>query len=601
MTRVDQAHSHAALTTPDSAEHQASTSRPPRASRSAGGSPLASPGGPGTSAPKSSAGGNRIRVATTRIFDDLSASVKVADVHVPAGGAHAGSPRKTGELVGALTTTLEKMKQGDAAERLPGALADNLTTGHWMSDSHFHPTNYTQQGMVPREMLKMMDQVGIHRSVMAPIPTDVMPCGSHGDHNHIPPESYYVPAQFANIKPHELTAEVEQTIKGSSHLMLNQQVDSDTALFMNISKLSEAERDRLDPMVTGLHLGSPLSPQALLFKLATHPGMFTGVGEVTIHKELVESQYEGARQANLTDNVQSFKNLVATAGVVGMPVVLHCDVDSTANQRANGRAQPEHLDNLKQLFASPETRDTTIIWAHCGGVGRFVQKPADHANNLRSILSNPEMKHINIDISWSRVARQIVLKTDADGKEVPDHESIQAWSQLINDHPERFLFGSDALNPQEKATWEETGVLYKPLLDKLTPEARIAVKTGNYERLLVDARPKVRAFEQHVLTPEFVEQRLRASGDTRVNAGPHIDPAALRAARDAAFASAGVDVNGKTLAAAKPASARPKETPAQVKAHLEKIKAQQDARVAALTASDKKSGPSRLRRLFKAS
>lgn len=595
MTRVNQAPSHPIPPAPDSAGNPTSASRPPRASRSKGGSPLAAPGAPGTSAPTSSAGGgNRVRIATTRIFDDLSASVKVAELPAQAAGAQVGSPRKSAELVGAVTTTLEKMKQGDVQSRLPGAQADRLTTGHWMSDSHFHPTNYTQQGMVPRQMLAMMDQVGIHRSVMSPIPTDVMPCGDHGDHNHIPAESYYVPAQFANIKPQELTAEVEQTIKGSAHLMLNQQVDADTALFMNISQLSQAERDRLDPMVTGLHLGSPLSPQALLFKLATHPGMFTGVGEVTIHKELVQSQYEGARQANLTDNVQSFKNLVATAGVVGMPVVLHCDVDSTANQRANGVGQPAHLDNLKQLFASPETRDTTIIWAHCGGVGRFVQKPVDHADNLRAILSNPEMKHINIDISWSRVARQIVLKTDAEGKEVPDHESVQAWAQLINDHPDRFLFGSDALNPQEKATWEETGVLYQPLLDKLTPEARIAVKTGNYERLLVDARPKVRAFEQHVLTPEFVEQRLRASGDGRVNAGPHIDPGALRAARDAAYAGAGVDVNGKRLAAAP----RPKETPAQVKAHLEKIKAQQDARVAALTATDKKSRPSRLRRMF---
>ena len=595
MSRVNEALSPPTLPTPDAAGSNASSSRPARPSRSKSDSALTSRSAPFSSAaPKPSApASNRVRIATTRIFDDHSASVKVSELPPHAAGTHAGSPRKSAELVGAVTTTLDRMKHGDVKARLPDAMADKLTTGHWMSDSHFHPTNYTQQGMVPREMLKMMDEAGIHRSVMSPIPTDVMPCGDHGDHNHIPAESYYVPAQFANIKPQELTAEVEQTIKGSAHLMLNQQVDADTALFVNISGLNDAERDRLDPMVTGLHLGSPLSPQALLFKLATHPGMFTGVGEVTIHKELVQSQYEGARQANLTDNVQSFKNLVATAGVVGMPVVLHCDVDSTVNQRANGFGQPEHLDNLKQLFASPETRDTTIIWAHCGGVGRFVQKPVDHANNLRSILSNPEMKHINIDISWSRVARQIVLKTDADGKEVPDHESVRAWAQLINDHPDRFLFGSDALNPQEKATWEETGVLYKPLLEKLTPEARIAVKTGNYERLLVDARPKVRAFEQHVLTPEFVEQRLRASGSTRVNEGPHINPGALRAARDEAYASAGVDVNGKKVATPKE-----KKTPAQIKAHLEGIKAAQDARVAALTAPAKKSKPNRLRRLF---
>jgi hypothetical protein len=58
-----------------------------------------------------------------------------------------------------------------------------------------------------------------------------------------------------------------------------------------------------------------------------------------------------------------------------------------------------------------------------------------------------------------------------------------------------------------------------------------------------------------------------------------------------------VDVHGKRIAP----EPRPKETPAQVKAHLEKIKAQQDARVAALTAPAKKSGPSRLRRMFGAS
>ena len=630
MTRINEAPPQWPLSAPDPASSKPSTSSAPAGAGSTSG---AAPGAGGAAPRPSSSSGNRIRINMTRVFSDKSMSVNVHDLPVPAEGAHFSSVRESGKLAGMVTSTLDKMAAGETHAQLRKVLDAKLETGHWMSDSHFHPTNYAQQGMVPREMLKMMDEAGIHRSVMSPIPTDVMPCGDHGDHNHIPAESYYVPAQFANIKPHDLTDEVEQTIKGSAHLMLNQQVDADTALSLNIAQLSQAERDRLDPMVTGLHLGSPLSPQALLFKLATHPGMFTGVGEVTIHKELVQSQYEGARQANRTDNVQAFKNLVATAGVIGMPVVLHCDVDSTANQRANGYDNPEHLDNLKKLFASPETRDTTIIWAHCGGVGRFVQKPVDHADNLRSILANPDMQHINIDISWSRVARQIVLKTDDEGKEVPDHESVEAWAQLINDHPDRFLFGSDALNPQEKATWQETGVLYKPLLDKLTPEARTAVMTGNYEKVLVGARPKVRAFEEHVLTPNFIEQRLRGSGEGRLNPGPHIDPAALRAARDAAFAEANVDLNGNELSGDKPeivaaenapapvaagkkpmpaqlkahleknhaaheAAPAKKETPEQVKAHLEKIKQQRDEKLAALVAPSEKPGSGRLRKLF---
>lgn len=423
------------------------------------------------------------------------------------------------------------------------------------SDSHFHPTNYVQQGMSPEQMLKMMDEAGVHRSVLMPIPTDAAPCGNP-DHNHIPPESYYVPSSDTNITRPEMMDGGLARLSKKAHLILNQQVDADTALFMNMAKLSDAQRDRLDPMITGLHLGSPLSAQALLFKLAHHKGMFTGVGEVTIHKELVENQYEGARQANLTDNIQSFKNIVATAGVAGLPVVLHCDVDSLDNQRTRseqGQAldAPAHFENLRKLFKSPEVKDTTLIWAHFGGIGRFVAKPKDHANNLRRVLEDPDMKHVNIDISWSRVAGQIVNQQgedgnfllDAKGKQIPDKESIEAFAGLIRDFPTRFVFGSDALNPRETGTWTQTAELYKPLFAKLDQPTMDALSTGNYDRLITAARPKVRAFETYALTDEFMQNGLRAS-ENRLNDGPHIDPDALRAHRDAAFAAAGVDLNG---------------------------------------------------------
>jgi hypothetical protein len=427
------------------------------------------------------------------------------------------------------------------------------------SDSHFHPTNYVQQGMTPDQMLKMMDEAGVNRSVLMPIPTDAAPCGNP-NHNHIPQESYYVPTSDKDITREQMLdgGGLERLAK-KGHLILNQQVDADTAMFMNMAKLNDAQRDRLDPMITGLHLGSPLSAQALLYKLATHKGMFTGVGEVTIHKELVEKQYEGARQANLTDNVQSFKNILATAGVAGLPVVLHCDIDSLENQRTlaqQGRPlnAPEHLEGLKRLFKSPEAKDTTLIWAHFGGIGRFVAKPEEHHNNLLSIVKDPDMKHVVFDISWSRVAEQIVYKQDEKGnfklddhgKQIPDEKSIQAFADLINEHPTHFLFGSDALNPQATETWTQTAELYKPLLDKLKPETKDALFTGNYDRLIAGARPKVRAFETHALTDTFMQEGLRAS-EGRVNDGPHIDPNALRAHRDAAFAAAGVDLNGSKL------------------------------------------------------
>lgn len=434
-----------------------------------------------------------------------------------------------------------------AADKQALEQSTKTTLGGWTSDSHFHPTQYTQQGILPEEMLDMMDKVGVYRSVIMPIPTDVIPCG-HPDDNHIPAEDYYVPKEDMSMARHELTAEREDKVAKSAHLVVNQQVDADTADFMDMSGLTDAQRDRLDPMVTGLHLGSPLSSEALLKKLHKDPGTFTGIGEVTIHKELVERQFDGARQANLKNNVQSFKNLVATAGVIGMPVVLHCDVDSTANQRKNGLGAPEHLDGVKQLLASPEAKDTTMIWAHFGGIGRFVAKPDNHMENLRQILSDPAMKHVHVDISWSRVARQIVMKQNEHGVEEPDPASIDAAAKLITDFPDRFLMGSDALDPKKEETWAETGNMYKPLLDKLAPDVRQKVAIGNYERVIVGARPKVRAFEQHVLTNDFMKKNVRPSGPTPLRDGPHIEPDKLRAARDAAYAAAGVDERGEPVA-----------------------------------------------------
>ena len=476
----------------------------------------------------------------TRFFEDGSRTTTGSRVpsRVPIA-------ERAGHIAAALRgRQIDAVTHGTSKEALEQGA--KTTLGSWTSDSHFHPTQYTQQGILPEEMLAMMDKVGVYRSVIMPIPTDVIPCG-HPDDNHIPAEDYYVPKEDMSMARHELTAEREDKIAKSAHLVVNQQVDADTADFMDMSGLSHAQRDRLDPMVTGLHLGSPLSSEALLKKLHKDPGTFTGIGEVTIHKELVERQFDGARQANLTNNVQSFKKLAQTAGVIGMPVVLHCDVDSTENQRKHGLGAPQHLDGIKRLLGSPEVKNTTMIWAHFGGIGRFVAKPDNHMENLRQILQDPEMKHVHVDISWSRVARQIVMKQNAHGVEEPDPASIDAAAKLITAFPDRFLMGSDALDPKKEATWAETGNMYKPLLDKLSPEVRHQVTIGNYERVIVGARAKVRAFEKHVLTNDFMKQNVRPSGPTPLRNGPHIEPGKMRAARAAAFAAAGVDASGEPV------------------------------------------------------
>jgi hypothetical protein len=112
------------------------------------------------------------------------------------------------------------------------------------------------------------------------------------------------------------------------------QPDVGAALFITVSRLCRAGDGKLDPVFTFRLPGSPSSPQALLFKVAAQSRR--AAGKATL-----------------------LQDLIATAGVTGTPVVLYCDADADAD--------PGPLD---ALFAAPATRATTMLWAHCGGVGR---------------------------------------------------------------------------------------------------------------------------------------------------------------------------------------------------------------------------------------
>jgi hypothetical protein len=55
--------------------------------------------------------------------------------------------------------------------------------------------------------------------------------------------------------------------------------------------------------------------------------------------------------------------------------------------------------------------------------------------------------------------------------------------------------------------------MYKPLFEKLTPEAKQKLLKGNYEKLFDAARAKVRAWEkQHVKDPTSIPEPTPSSG-----------------------------------------------------------------------------------------
>jgi hypothetical protein len=105
---------------------------------------------------------------------------------------------------------------------------------------------------------------------------------------------------------------------------------------------------------------------------------------------------------------------------------------------------------------------------------------------LDKALSNSEYNHVYIDISWTEVAKYIT--------ETP--EALANTAAVINKYPDRFLMGTDEVAPQDQASYLKIMDMYKPLFEKLTPEAKQKLLKGNYIRLFDAARQKVRAWEK---------------------------------------------------------------------------------------------------------
>jgi predicted TIM-barrel fold metal-dependent hydrolase len=210
--------------------------------------------------------------------------------------------------------------------------------------------------------------------------------------------------------------------------------------------------------------------------LQTFPGVFTGIGEFTIHKEFVSAKIPG-EVASLQD--PALDRLLAFCGDAGLVVLIHNDIDVPF---AKEGSKPAYLDQMKDLFKRHP--NVTFIWAHTG-LGRVVRPTKDHLALIEAILRDPAFQHVNFDISWTEVAKYFVSSPEA----------TQSLAALIQRYPDRFLFGSDAAAPANEAQFLQVFTQYDPLWNSLDPETSRKVRLGNYERIFDAARRKVRGWE----------------------------------------------------------------------------------------------------------
>ncbi len=348
----------------------------------------------------------------------------------------------------------------------------------WFYDSHLHLTNYIQEGLDIHEFIKIMGgKVG--RSTVFGIPLQQQ--WSYSNSGDFAP-NYYL-ASDAPLYYYSFV---------------------DAIIAMAYRSLNKTDQQRLDPMITGFNPTDMYAVDHIKRVLKLFPGVFSGIGEFSIHKEFVSSKIAGEK-ASLTN--PALDKILDFAHEAGLVVILHSDIDMPYPKPGQ---EPYLLKQLADLFRRHP--DTRIIWAHCG-LGRVVRPLKDQLKMVEKALADPSLQHVHIDISWDELAKYIVSTP----------ETTQGTADLINKYPHRFLFGTDEVAPPNQEKYLKIYYMYEPLFRLLTPETKKRLLKENYAALFDAARADVRRWEAaHPGTPDPTPAPTPSSGTTPVE--EHMEP-----------------------------------------------------------------------------
>lgn len=327
----------------------------------------------------------------------------------------------------------------------------NTCWAYEFHDSHFHLTNYIQEGTDIKKFLEIMgDKTG--RSTLFGIPLQQQ--WSERNSGAFAP-TYYLQTD-ANLYYYSFT---------------------DASIATSYNSLNDKDKKRFDPMITGFNPTDMYAVDHIKRVLKTFPGVFVGIGEFTIHKEFVSSKISGD-VASLKD--KALDRILEFAAESGLLVIIHNDIHAPFPKKTDA---PIYLVQMKELLKRHPK--TTIIWAH-SGLGRVVEPIGNHVENLLTILDDSTFNHVYFDISWDEVAKYIVDSPKSLAKSV----------SLFEKYPDRFLFGTDEVAPDSQSKYLKIYKQYGPLWKQLKKETATKIKMTNYERLFDQARKSVRAWEK---------------------------------------------------------------------------------------------------------
>ncbi|MGE5358259.1 MAG: hypothetical protein ACM3NQ_04525, partial [Bacteroidales bacterium] len=163
-----------------------------------------------------------------------------------------------------------------------------------LHDAHFHLTNYIQEGTDIHDFLRIMG-TKVGRVCIFGLPLQQM--WDYGNTGNYAP-TYYLQSD-APLYYYSFT---------------------DAFIAMAYKSLTPAEQARFDPMITGFNPADMYAADHIRRVLTTFPGVFSGIGEFSIHKEFVSAKIAG-KTASLLD--PALDRILEFCGEAGLLVLIH--------------------------------------------------------------------------------------------------------------------------------------------------------------------------------------------------------------------------------------------------------------------------------------
>ncbi|WP_433275595.1 DUF4781 domain-containing protein [Pseudonocardia xinjiangensis] len=245
----------------------------------------------------------------------------------------------------------------------------------------------------------------------------------------------------------------------------------------------------LAEVVTGPRTDPERVAVALLPALLGHLDDIKTLLERTGHGAAAKRLLSAAEQSKLDVFNAHLRELLAAVEEIGLAVVLHNDFGLArilANARV-GETTPDERFGMPLLNLLAEYPTAKIVLAHLG-VGKYTRMSVEHLDVIDEILSNPRYSHISFDISWNDVARHLLA----------DKAITDRFIQLVRDHPDRLIYGSDGVFPasvaQNSRHAHDMEPIFVRIRDEVGHDAFHDVRHANLERRLAAAERDVQAW-----------------------------------------------------------------------------------------------------------